>query len=109
MLRRYAGEQNIILSCGGGTVKNPENQEILKSNFVTVWLYATAKYCIDGLDISNRPLLQCADPLAAAEKMLAERIPFYASCAYAVVCVENLNTEQIANKVYEQINRTFGI
>ena len=109
MLRRYAGEQNIILSCGGGTVKNPENQEILKSNFVTVWLYATAKYCIDGLDISNRPLLQCDNPLAAAEKMLAERIPFYASCAYAVVCVENLNTEQIANKVYEQINRTFGI
>ena len=32
-----------------------------------------------------------------------------AACAYAVVCVENLETEQIANKIYEQINRTFGI
>ena len=109
MLQRYAGEQNIILSCGGGTVKNPANQAVLKSDFVTVWLYASAKYCISGLDISNRPLLQCDNPLAAAEKMLAERIPFYASCAYAVVCVENLETEQIANKVYEQISRTFGI
>ncbi len=109
MLRRYAGEQNIILSCGGGTVKNAVNQEILRNDFVTIWLYATARYCIDGLDISNRPLLQCDNPLKAAETMLSERIPFYASCAYAVVSVENLKTEQIAQKVYEQISRTFGI
>ena len=109
MLRCYAGEQNIILSCGGGTVKNAVNQEILRNDFVTIWLYATARYCIDGLDISNRPLLQCDNPLKAAETMLSERIPFYASCAYAVVSVENLKTEQIAQKVYEQISRTFGI
>lgn len=109
MLKRYAGEHNIILSCGGGTVKNATNQEILRNEFVTIWLYATARYCIDGLDISNRPLLQCADPLKAAENMLSERIPFYASCAYAVVSVENLETEQIAKKIYEQVNRTFGI
>ncbi len=109
MLKQYSQTKNIILSCGGGTVKNPINQDILRKEFVNIWLYATAKYCIDGLDVSNRPLLQCADPLNAAEKMLSERIPFYAACAYAVVCVENLETEQIANKIYEQINRTFGI
>ena len=109
MLKQYSQTNNIILSCGGGTVKNPINQDILRKEFVNIWLYATAKYCIDGLDVSNRPLLQCADPLNVAEKMLSERIPFYAACAYAVVCVENLETEQIANKIYEQINRTFGI
>ena len=109
MLKRYAREQNIILSCGGGTVKNSVNQDILRNDFVTIWLYATARYCIDGLDISNRPLLQCDNPLKAAENMLSERIPFYASCAYAVVSVENLETKQIAQKIYEQINRTFGI
>ena len=109
MLKRYAREQNIILSCGGGTVKNSVNQDILRNDFVTIWLFATARYCIDGLDISNRPLLQCDNPLKAAENMLSERIPFYASCAYAVVSVENLETKQIAQKIYEQINRTFGI
>ena len=108
MLTKFSNEENIILSCGG-IVKNPQNQTILNSNFITIWLYATVKFCIKGLDIQTRPLLQCENPLERAEKLFTERIPFYASCAYAVVNVEDLNSNQMAQKIYEQINRTFGI
>jgi len=109
MLRRYADEVDVILSCGGGTIKAEENREILRRSFVNLWLYASAAYCIDGLDISNRPLLQCDDPAAAAEKMLQERIPMYVDGAYGIINVMNLNRHKTANKIYEQIVETFGI
>lgn len=109
MLEKYADEVDVILSCGGGTAKSAYNREILRQNFVNLWLYASAAYCIDGLDISNRPLLQCDDPAAAAEKMLQERIPMYVDGAYGIINVMNLNRYKTADKIYEQIVETFGI
>ncbi len=109
MLEKYADEVDVILSCGGGTAKSAYNREILRNKFVNLWLYASAAYCIDGLDISNRPLLQCDDPAAAAEKMLQERIPMYVDGAYGIINVMNLNRYKTADKIYEQIVETFGI
>lgn len=109
MLKQYSDEVDIILSCGGGTIKADVNRKILRDRFVNLWLYASAAYCIDGLDISNRPLLQCDDPAAAAEKMLQERIPMYSDGAYGIINVQNLNRYKTANKIYEQIVETFGV
>ena len=109
LLLEYADEVDIILSCGGGTVKNAANRQVLRDNFVTLWLYASAAYCIDGLDVSNRPLLQCDNRLEVAQNMLQERIPLYADCAYGIISVENLTKKQTAQKLYDQIVKTFGI
>ena len=109
LLLEYADEVDVILSCGGGTVKQAQNRDVLRSNFVTLWLCATAEYCIDGLDVSNRPLLQCDNKLEVASQMLQERIPLYADCAYGIINVENLNKHKTASKIYDQIVETFGI
>ncbi len=108
-LKTLSKEKNIILSCGGGTIKNEENRKILRENFLNLWLYAPVEYCLDGLDISNRPLLQCENPVEKAREMFLSRVPFYADAAYAVVNVENLNREKIAEKIYGQIIKTFKI
>lgn len=108
-LKTLSKEKNIILSCGGGTIKNEENRKILRENFLNLWLYAPVEYCLDGLDISNRPLLQCENPVEKAREMFLSRVPFYADAAYAVVNVENLNREKIAEKIYGQISKTFKI
>ncbi|MBQ3691628.1 MAG: hypothetical protein II937_17410 [Bacteroidales bacterium] len=108
-LKTLSKEKNIILSCGGGTIKNEENRKILRENFLNLWLYAPVEYCLDGLDISNRPLLQCENPVEKAREMFLSRVPFYADAAYAIVNVENLNREKIAEKIYGQISKTFKI
>ncbi|MBQ3657013.1 MAG: hypothetical protein II956_09260 [Bacteroidales bacterium] len=108
-LRTLSKEKNIILSCGGGTVKQEENRKILRENFLNIWLYAPVEYCLDGLDISNRPLLQCENPVEKAREMFLSRVPFYAASAYALINVENLNREQIAEKIYGQVSKTFKI
>ena len=64
---------------------------------------------VDGLDVSNRPLLQCDNRLEVAQNMLQERIPLYADCAYGIISVENLTKKQTAQKLYDQIVKTFGI
>ena len=109
MLSNYADREKIVLSCGGGTVKNSDNRNILREKFLNIWLYASAAWCIDGLDVSNRPLLQCENPLVVAEKMLDQRIDYYADAAFAIIYVENLNSDDIAKKIYGQISKTFGV
>ncbi len=108
-LKSLSKEKNILLSCGGGMVKTAENRKILRENFLNLWLYAPVEYCLDGLDISNRPLLQCENPVEKAREMFLSRVPFYAGGAYAVINVENLNRQQIAEKIYEQVSKTFKI
>lgn len=108
-LKSLSKEKNILLSCGGGMVKTAENRKLLRENFLNLWLYAPVEYCLDGLDISNRPLLQCENPVEKAREMFLSRVPFYAGGAYAVINVENLNRQQIAEKIYEQVSKTFKI
>lgn len=108
-LKSLSKEKNILLSCGGGMVKTADNRKILREKFLNLWLYAPVEYCLDGLDISNRPLLQCENPVEKAREMFLSRVPFYAGGAYAVINVENLNRQQIAEKIYEQVSKTFKI
>ena len=108
-LKTLSKETKIILSCGGGTVKTEENRKILRENFLNLWLYAPVEYCLDGLDVSNRPLLQCDNPLEKAREMFLGRVSNYADAAFAIVNVENLNRNQIAEKIYGQISKTFKI
>lgn len=108
-LHKLSHEKNVILSCGGGTIKSDGNRRVLRDNFLTLWLYAPVEYCLDGLDLSNRPLLQCENPEEKAREIFQSRVPFYADPAYALINVENLNREQIAEKIYEQITKTFKI
>lgn len=109
LLEELSEEKNVIVSCGGGTIKSEENRKTLREKFLNIWLYATAAYCIDGLDVSNRPLLQCDNKLEVAQNMLSERIPMYVDSAYAIINVENLTRTKIAQKIYEQINQTYGV
>lgn len=109
ILISYSDKQNIVLSCGGGTVMNKNNRAVLKHSFLNLWLYASAEYCLEGLDISNRPLLQCENPLQAAKDLLTSRLESYADSAFAIIYTEGMHSDETVDFIYEQINRTFGL
>lgn len=95
--------KRLILSCGGGIIKRKENRDLLDQNTKCFWLDASVNYCLDGLDISNRPLLQVENPVVAAEQIYAERKMYYAQTAHVLINAENKTTEQISNQIYDEI------
>lgn len=59
VLNKIRNEERLIVSLGGGTITNKQNQKIIKahSGFV-VYLFSDLKTSLDRIDINSRPMLQ---------------------------------------------------
>ena len=71
-----------VISTGGGTLINPENQYLLARNGIIIRLDCSVEKIIERLssspdDIHLRPLLSNADPAKRIEKLLNERQQIY--------------------------------
>ena len=82
-LKELSEKEGIIISTGGGAVKNKENIDILKENGIIVFINRT----IDDISRENhrnRPLLQNPDNI---RKLYDERIKLYRQ--YADIIIKN--------------------
>ena len=82
-LKELSEKEGIIISTGGGAVKNKENIDILKENGIIVFL----NRAIDDISRENhrnRPLLQNPDNI---RKLYDERIKLYRQ--YADIIIKN--------------------
>ena len=108
-LRSMSLEEPAIIVTGGGIVLRAENVDLLRQLGTVVWLdadEATLRTRIRGL--SDRPLLQTANPRAALSEVLAAREPLYRRAADLRVDVSQKNPQQIAELILENI-RNFPV
>ena len=86
VLYDFSSQNNLVISTGGGIVKNPLNVEYLKRNGRIVWLKRDAELLQSG---NGRPL---APDKAATLKLYEERLPLYTAAAEAIA--ENNGTTE---------------
>ncbi|MFL0196673.1 shikimate kinase [Clostridium sp. WILCCON 0269] len=76
-------EENLVISTGGGVIKNKQNIINLKKNGVVIFVDRPLKNIIGDVDISTRPLLR--NGTAEIEKLFQERYGLYNSyCDFSV-------------------------
>lgn len=97
LARELADKEGVIISCGGGIIKNPENMQVLSQHGVVVWLQRNSLF-----PSSDRPL--SADE-ASLKKLYEQRRGLYEM--YSDIQVENNGTledtaEQILKKIGER-------
>ena len=97
LARELANKEGVIISCGGGIIKNPENMQALSQHGVVVWLQRNSLF-----PSSDRPL--SADE-ASLKKLYEQRRGLYEM--YSDIQVENNGTledtaEQILKKIGER-------
>lgn len=93
-----------IYSVGGGTPVNPENRALLKRMGTVVWLRIKPETVYERLkDDTTRPLLQCDDPLGRIRDLITARSGAYEACADIIVDVDDLEMEEILEKIEEEI------
>lgn len=70
-----SAKENIIISCGGGVVKRPENMEALKKTGKVFFLDRTLKDIAACVDKTTRPLLNAKEDRLTV--LYKERLPLY--------------------------------
>lgn len=111
MVRHWADQRNVVISTGGGTVKDAENVAVLKSTGKIICLTADVDTLLERTSRQGkRPVLDAraarlgGDRRKAIQSLLAERQSMYDQADYTVDTGE-LSPLQVAIKIAEYIKK----
>lgn len=95
-----------ILSVGGGTPIKEENRQLLKKIGMVVYLRIQPGTVYERLKEDNtRPLLQGENPLEKITTLMQQRKEAYETGADVIIDVDNLEMEEIINKIIEALKK----
>ena len=98
-----------IISTGGGMITRPDNLPLLRQLGFVVWLSCTPEDIFTRTSRnSNRPLLQCDDPMAVITSLLKERSPLYEQTAHLKINTSDLEFSEISCGILESARYHFG-
>ena len=96
-------ERPAIVAAAGGAVLDAGNRALLRGHPPVVWLRARPETSAERAGAGEtRPLL-VGDPLGALVRLAAERGAFYEDVADAVIDVDDLTPDQVADRVLEAV------
>ncbi|MBP5164448.1 MAG: shikimate kinase [Lachnospiraceae bacterium] len=100
LLRSLSENTSVIVSCGGGIVKDEENIAIMKASGAVFLLTASPETLFERLkgDVS-RPLLKGRLSIDGIRDMLAERAKMYEKAASQVIETDGLSPAEIAKRI----------
>ena len=92
-----------IVSTGGGLVTKVENWSKLQTGIV-IWLDVDPEVIYRRIEGTDRPLLQCDDPLQKLKDLLEQRRSKYSQADLTVDVTEDLDAEGVADKVVRELH-----
>ena len=108
-LQELKSRFNTVIATGGGVVLSEENRRELKnSGALVVHLEVGFEQCYERTRNSDRPLLQCEDPLLRIKEILLLRTPLYESAAHVTFKTNGKNSFEVANEIKAYLGRIYG-
>ena len=96
-------EGGMLISCGGGIVKSPENRRLLKDGGVVVHLLVDADEAAARIsDKSSRPLF---NDIESARALCSERLPLYEEAADFTVATGGRDLRDISREVRRYLSQ----
>jgi shikimate kinase len=97
-----------VVAAGGGVVTDDENVVCMRSSGKVIWLQASPdairrRMQADAGTAANRPPLTGQGSLEEIAAVLDERKPLYADAAHYRIDTDDLNTDEVAEKIIEII------
>lgn len=104
---RVLALDRVVVATGGGWAAAPGRLDALPVGTLSVWLRVSPAEAVQraGREPGRRPLLDVADPLAAARTLLAERAPRYARCRVEVD-TDGRTVEDVSARILEIMEST---
>ena len=100
LTRELTSQHRMVLAPGGGWIANPGCLDTLKNCAVLVYLAVSPEIALArmGAEREARPLLDRADPLAALQKLAADRETAYLQSKH-VVSTDLMSLDQVADAI----------
>ena len=96
-----SSDQPVVISAAGGSVLSADNRKLIRECGTVVWLRVESQRLAERVgDGAGRPLLE-GDKSEIMARLLAERAPYYAELADAVIDVGDLTPDQVADRVLD--------
>lgn len=96
----------VVLATGGGIVMREENRELLKTQLLVVYLFASVNQQLQRTSKSNhRPLLKQGNPKETLKRLFAIRDPLYREVASVIVETDSRHPKSVSNKVLDAIKK----
>ncbi len=102
LVDELSNTDNVVISCGGGTVLAP-NFGNLASSATVVWLTVGANSVKYRLTKGTRPLFDNLSVEQLQQKILS-RAPLYQQYAQQVVCTDHRTSNQVARQILGLLN-----
>lgn len=100
LTEEFGSRSNHVVAPGGGWIMIPEVVALLRPPGRIIHLDVTPRTALYrmGAEVSNRPLLNRSDPLAALGRLRVERAAAYAT-ADAVIDTETLSLQELVDRL----------
>ncbi len=103
LIEEFTRAKGLVVATGGGAVTQEKNRTLLKNAPIfTVHLKVSAEQCYRRTKNSDRPLLQCENPLKKITLLLESRNPLYGEVASLTVDTDGKASKRVA----EELNQT---
>ena len=103
LIEEFTRAKGLVVATGGGAVTQEKNRTLLKNAPIfTVHLTVSAEQCYRRTKNSDRPLLQCENPLEKITLLLESRNPLYGEVASLTVDTDGKASKRVA----EELNQT---
>ena len=93
-------KENIIISTGGGIIKNPINMNALRENGIVIYIDRPLENIMEDIDVIHRPLLK--DGPEKLRALHVERYELYKSYAHYHL-INDKTIEDIITKILEVV------
>jgi shikimate kinase len=95
-------QPNTVIACGGGTVCEQMNRRVLKESGISILLVADPLTVYERTRSSERPLLNCGNPLQKIRELMRERRSLYLECADLIFSTSHALPDELGKKMYER-------
>lgn len=99
VIKELSGKDKLVVSCGGGVIKNEDNVRLMKKSGNVILLEAPAEVIYYRVkDFDNRPLLEGRKNVRGIQGLLDERKPLY-----DMACTHRIQADKSINKIVSEI------
>lgn len=100
LLRSFLGQENMVVSCGGGSVLRDENAKLMKENGAIILLKATPETIYERVKNStDRPILNGNMNVEFIRELMEKRRERYETVADITVCVDGKDRQEISREI----------
>lgn len=100
LLQTLRTEENLVVSCGGGSVLRDENAALMKEQGCIVWLMATPETVYDRVkDSTKRPILNGNMNVAYIRELMEKRRTRYEAVADIRIVTDGKDVDAICKEI----------